>query len=242
MSGKPALRIPDWVPDAARRQITDLWAQSWLDDAEREMLDRLATSGAMKTEVWEKLPSEPRGFEGNIIYRAFFAFRMFRALRRPFPKKKSAQVEWAKHLKHLKREPAAATWHAVWLWEDMLELKYETDLSWDRLWEGDKSITADQVLTILSQIRRFYERMHEEHHSFLASLPKVNRWNANAAQKFFTEYLSARMRETYAQPLDSIVAALAEVAFDLRQGISAETVRGRRRIGETPENSKQKSR
>jgi hypothetical protein len=43
------------------------------------------------------------------------------------------------------------------------------------------------------------------------------------------------MRETYLLPFDSIVAALTEVAFDLRQGLAAETVRGRRRIG-GPEN------
>jgi hypothetical protein len=70
----------------------------------------------------------------------------------------------------------------------------------------------------------------------------VNRWNAKAAQKFFTEFLSSRMKETYGQPLDAIVAALAEVAFDLPQGLAAETVRGRRRIGSGPENSKRKSR
>jgi len=73
-------------------------------------------------------------------------------------------------------------------------------------------------------------------------LPNVTRRNIKSAQKFFTEFLSSRMKETYGRPLDSIVAALADVAFDLPQGVAGETVRGRRRIGSGPENSKQKTR
>jgi ABC-type xylose transport system substrate-binding protein len=94
----------------------------------------------------------------------------------------------------------------------------------------------------MDQLRVFYLRVDEENRAFLASLPKIKRWNAKAAQKFFTDFLSGCMTETYAQPLDAIVAALAEVAFDLHQGLDAETVRGRRRIAGTPENSKRKSR
>ena len=46
--------------------------------------------------------------------------------------------------------------------------------------------------------------------------------------------------ELVGQPLDSIVAALTEVAFDLPQGVDAETVRGRRRLINRPEKSNRK--
>ena len=42
------------------------------DKKGRGLLERLATYPAMKTEVWEKLPSEPKDFEGTIIAWAFF--------------------------------------------------------------------------------------------------------------------------------------------------------------------------
>jgi hypothetical protein len=74
----------------------------------------------------------------------------------------------------------------------------------------------------------------------LRLLPRVNRWNAKGHQKFFTEFLSAQMKKTYGRPFDSIVAALAEVAFNLHHGVGSETVRGRRRVGQTPEKFQQK--
>jgi hypothetical protein len=76
----------------------------------------------------------------------------------------------------------------------------------------------------------------------LRLLPRVNRWNAKAHQKFFTEHLSAQMKKTYGRPLDSIVATLAEVAFDLHHGVGSETVRGRRRVGKAPEKLRRKTR
>ena len=85
-------------------------------------------------------------------------------------------------------------------------------------------------------------RMHVEYEELLRFLPRVNRWNDRGHQKFFTEVLSAQMKKTYGRPLDSIVAALAEVAFDLHHGVDSETVRGRRRVGKAPEKLRRKTR
>jgi hypothetical protein len=249
MSSSPKgcpFRFPDWLPPLARQRITELLATPLGEgDFGRAMLARLATTyPAMKTEVWEKLPCEPRGIEGNIIDWTFFAFTIFPSLRRPYPKTKDKWREWTKHRElHLPlADPANLSELSNWLWEEIFKLKDVSDSYWPSLWEGDKSISPDQVLSILDHLRMFYARMDGEYRALLTMLPKVNRWNAKAAQKFFTEYLSCRMRETYAQPLDSIVATLAEVAFNLPQGLAAETVRGRRRIGSGPENSKRKLR
>ncbi len=230
--------FPTWIPQAARNRITELCASPLaMDDTNRSLLERLATYPAMKTEVWEKLPPEPKDFEGTIIAWAFLAYTIFPALRQPYPKAKAKWREWAMRLeKHAPlTDPAYLGQLSHQLWEETFKAKLEMESYWPSLWEGDKSISPDQVLSILDQLQVFFGRMNEEYRALLATLPKVKRWNAKAGQKFFTEVLSRRMRETYLLSFDSIVAALTEVAFDLRQGLAAETVRGRRRIG-GPEN------
>jgi hypothetical protein len=234
-----------WVPQAARKRINELCTMPFaIDDTNRRLLERLATYLLMKTDVWEKLPSEPQGIEGTIIDWAYSAYTIFPALPRPYPKTKAKWREWATRLeKHAPPpDPAYLSQLSHQLWEDISRLKGETDFYWPSLWDGDKSITPDQVLSTLDQLRAFYARMDNEYQKFLATFPRVSRWNAKAAQKFFTEFLSSRMKEAYGQPLDAIVAVLAEVAFDIRKGLSPETVRGRRRIGRGPENLKRKSR
>jgi hypothetical protein len=249
MSSIPAnsqIRFPNWVPRAARQRITELKSSPLGNGECRALLARLSTDTAMKTEVWKKLPAEPNDFEGNIIDWTFFAVTIFPRLARPVPKTMAKLTEWVEHRKRypVLPNPETVSGYAFLLSDVIQGLKTETDLYWDRLWEGDRSIRIDQVLVILDQIRLFYLQMDEENRALLDFLPQVKRWHGGKpAQKFFTDYLSARLKQTYGQPLDSIVAALAQVAFNISKGVDAETVRGRRRIVViTPENSKRKSR
>jgi hypothetical protein len=245
MSNPVESSIPNWVPEPARQRISALCKAPLGQDASgRALLDRLANYEAMKTDVWAKLPSGLKGIEASIIDWSFNAFIIFPRLRRPYPKTAAKWREYCKHIEKYPRLklPADVSLQIVLLCEDISVFKTETESYWPRLWEGDKSITPDDVITLLEQLRRFYLRLDEENQNILASLPKVKRWNTNSAQKFFSEDLSARMRQTYGQPLDGVVAALTEVAFDLPQGVGAETIRGRRRLGRGPENSKRKSR
>jgi hypothetical protein len=245
MSSADEILFPTWIPQAARNRIAELCASPLaIDDTNCGLLKRLATHPAMKTEVWEKLPPEPKDFEGTIIEWAFFAYTIFLVLRQPYPKTKAKWRDWATRLeKHDSlTDPARLSQLSYQLWEELFKAKLTMDFHWPSLWEGDKSIRPDQLLSFLDQLGVFFGRMQEEYRALFAKLPKVNRWNAKAPQKFFTEVLSRRMRETYLQPFDSIVAALTEVAFDLREGLAVETVRGRRRIGSGPENSKKKTR
>jgi hypothetical protein len=247
MSSADEILFPTWIPQAARNRITELCASSLAKDgANLSVLKRLATYTAMKTEVWKKLPPEPKDFEGTIIQWAFCAYTIFHALKEPYPKTK-AKAKWREWAKRLEKrapltDPAYLSQLSHQLWEEIFKAKVETESYWPAFWEGDKSISPDQVLSILDQLRVFYVRMAVEYRALLAMLPNVTRRNIKSAQKFFTEFLSSRMKETYGRPLDSIVAALADVAFDLPQGVAGETVRGRRRIGSGPENSKQKTR
>jgi hypothetical protein len=245
-STKAPIRLPTWVPEPARRRISELHETPFgIDEVGRDLLQRLATHEIMKT-VWRKLPSEPKGIQGDIIDWAFLAVSIFPFLRRPFPKTMRKTHEWAEQLKKHPPLPNAEEVSGFFLLlsTQIYELKAETDFYWDRLWEGDRSITPDQVLAILAGLRLFYLRMHDANCALLASFPKTKRWNGEKArQQFFTVYLSDRMKQTYGQPLDPVVAALSEVAFNLRKGLAAETVRGRRRIAaSTPENSRRKSR
>ena len=228
-----AIAFPTWIPQAAQRRISELCATPSGDDKEyRALLERLSKYPAMKSEVWGKLPSVPESFEGEIIEWAFSAFTIFPHLPRPNPKSKSGWNEWARHID--KRRPLPDPAHlaglAFILLEEIFNLKAVTDPYWSRLWEGDKSITSDQAIVILDKLRLFYLRFNEEYQTTLSLLPKIKRWNKKARQKFFTEYLSERLKKTYGKPLNSIVAALAEVAFDLPNGVPVETIRGRRSI------------
>ena len=226
------IEFPTWIPQGAQRRIAELSATPGLDNEYHALLERLSKYPAMKTEVWEKLPSASKGFEHVIIDWAFLAFGTFPHLPRPYPKTKLGMLEWAIHRKQHPPipDPASVANLTYILLEAIFELKAVTDSNWSRLWSGDKSITSDDIVVILNQLRLFYLRFNDEYQSRLANLPKIKRWSKKAWQKFFTEYLSKCFKETYLQPFDSIVAALAEVAFDLPNGVAAETIRGRRRM------------
>jgi len=225
--------------------IAELRTRTWLDDAERELLDRLATCDAMKTGVWEKLPSEPKDFQGKIIHRAWVAFVTFRRRPRPFPgtKSKAKLHEWDRHLRRQTLFPDFG--HAGNLLRMVLDQinrhHGEAQAYWQRFWEGDKNLTLDQVIAIMDQVSSFCLKADAEYQAFFRSLPEVKHWSGSKpARKFFTEYMSKQMIEAYGKPLDHIVAALEEVAFDLAKGVNTETVRGRRRKPVRPEISRQK--
>jgi hypothetical protein len=245
-TNQETIRIPDWVPDAARLRVVELQALPWLDEAERKLLDRLATYDTMKTGVWEKLPSEAKGFEGSIIDWAWFAFVFFRRRPRPYPKTKS-KAKWDEWRKHLPRQTLPDFRHTGNLLRIVLNqiIQHYGDAQayWQRFWEGDKNLTLDRVIAIMDQVSSFYLKVDEEYQLVFRTLPEVKRWSGRKpAQKFFTEFLSKQMTRAYGQPLDLIVATLAEVAFDIVEGVDAETIRGRRRTPGKPENSRQKSR
>jgi hypothetical protein len=236
------IEFPHWVPKAAQQRIIQLQANPLGKEEGRALLERLAKYDAMKTEVWAKLPSEPIDFEDRIVDWVFFAFTIFQSLRRPYPKTMPKMREWAKHIEMHPSlpEPHYQAGLANLLSVEISSLKDETDLYWSRFWGGDKSITPDRILEILDQLRLFYLQMDAEYRAGVAALPEVKRWSPKGRQRFFTEYLSKRMTETYGHPFDSIVAALADVAFDLPDGVVAETIRGRRRGRAPPEISVQK--
>src|SRR5262245_5785275 len=169
-SAKPGIfRIPSWVPAAARRALAELRTHPWLDDAERKLLDRLATYDAMKSGVWEKLPSEPQDFQGNIIHWAWAAFVIFRRRPRPYPKTKS-KAKWDEWAQHLPRQTLPDFRHTGNLLRIVLDqmLRHYGDAQayWQRFWEDDKNLTLDQVIVIMDQVSSFYLKVDEEYQVF----------------------------------------------------------------------------
>jgi hypothetical protein len=87
--------FPLWVPQAAQDTITELCASPLATgEVTRNLLKRLSTYPAMKTEVWEKLPPQPKNFEGTIIMWVFFSYTQFLRLRRPWTKTWAKYSEW----------------------------------------------------------------------------------------------------------------------------------------------------
>ena len=138
MASTEEISFPKWVPKAAQERIVHWWDAVGIDETGRALLRRLATYPTMKTEVWEKLPSEPQGFEGHIIDWAFGAHSYFPWLTRPFPKTADRQREWAKHIANNPQIPnyAFVARSARLLWEEVFKLKFATDARWPHFWEG----------------------------------------------------------------------------------------------------------
>lgn len=240
------LTIPTWVPVPARNRLDQLRATPLgQDERGAKLLERLATYEAMRTDVWEKLPSNSGIDPGQIIEVTFFAFTILPMLPRPFPKKggKRAWAQWGAHRE--KHEPLTDPEHlssmAASLREAIFKAKGETERYWSQFWNGDKAVTPESILSLLDELHAFYSKMHVEYQELLSSLPAINRWNGKAEQKFLSDHLSKRITQTYERPMDSLVAALVGVAFDLKNPTAPETIRGRRRLA-APEKLARKSR
>jgi hypothetical protein len=225
-----SLVIPDWVPKSAGERLKKLHAQDQ-GEAEARLLERLAAYEAMKTDVWEKLPSDSD--HGQIIDWTFSAVTILPKLRRPYPKGggKNAWTRWGALREKLEplTDPAQISWEVHFVWESILKEKDDLEHYWPRFWEGDERITPDNVLAILDALRAFYCKMNVEHQKFLRALPNVKRWNDKTPQKFLSDFLSDRMKQAYRRPLDAVVAAIVGVTFDQEDPTASETIRGRRR-------------
>lgn len=229
--------IPSWLPASARQKILALLKTPGLTDANRALLVRLATYPAMKTDVWNRLPSKPPGKEGVIIESAFHAITLYSILPVPRPSSTAKKGAWKKWADNLTAHPPALTpasahARACLLVEAMNLLETDIAHCWPSYWDGPKNVSREQVVSIVKRLPNFFARMDGEHQRFIENIPGVTRRGKRILpQRFFTLLLSKRLQEIYGKPLDTVVAALAEVTFDISDGLDAETVRGRRRIG-----------
>ena len=231
------MRIPDWVPDAARRRLEQLMSDQSLREDDRKLLKRLATNPAMKTEVWERLPIAPANAPDQIIHCAYYSVTLFSALvptplQLGKPPTKTDMVSWTRIV--CERPPGAALDSAadlaLQLARSMVELKSEYAFYWQQFWSGDKSVTLDQSIEFVCSLALFLDKVNKERQALIAALPKIKRpYSKKANEIFFTNMMSSSLERIYGRKLDAVVTALVEVVFDKKDGANQETIRARRR-------------
>ena len=229
--------FPSWVPEPARRRLEQLISDPSIRDDDRALIERLATSPVMKTDVWERLPPHPANVQDQVIDWAFVAVVKFSALIPPpfWPGKPVRKEEREKWLKIAATRPPGTTPDfsatlAMSLVRSMYELRSECNSYWDRLWAGDKVVTAEKAIQLVGEIANFFARVQEERNSIIATLPAIKRpYGRNAPEIFFTNMMSSCLERLYGRKLHRVVTALVEVVFDKKEGVEQETIRGRRR-------------
>lgn len=238
------MQIPKWVPEAASRRLAELMLDPSLRADDRELLERLAIYDAMKTDVWERLPSDPAGVENEIIDWAYYSVTSFSSLiptplqlgkppkKGDLKKPKGDLKKWAKIIQERPAGTATdtAVGLAVQLAQAMLERKNEYAFYWPQCWQGDKSITLAQSIEFVCSLGLFLDRVNKAQQAIVAALPPIKRpYSAKTPEIFFTNIMSSRLKVLYGRKLDGVVSALVDVVFNKEEGTAQEKIRGRRR-------------
>jgi hypothetical protein len=215
--------FPRSTPDSAREEITRLRASPSLTAKELALLDRLASDPIM-SEVWAKLPNgQNRG--GEIVRKAFDAARLAWNQGKPFPKRnRAAQRKYVlEHRQPYTLEMVATM--ASMMRNAMIETRHLVR-------PMDPELKHDELLAMVDYIESAYKAAHEHNARYWREFhcPRIRTAGAkNAAEICFSKMMSCYFKEQFGQPLDAVVAALAQAVFVRSKGITEEAVRERRR-------------
>jgi hypothetical protein len=241
MADKRKAAFKTWVPQAARRKISELRALPNLTEKDHHLLDRLATHTTMRTEVWKKLPPSTKGAEDFIIEWAFIGAQFAAAYRPPLPRRMKQLPKYnQKYPPILTPEDVSA--YASFLLNVMKATSHQAKEGWSYLWPRDQRLTFEDVVSILEHLVTFYRRLDEKQKEFLArmSLPNIRKKNSrNAPELLFTRLLTDHFQRRFGRALDPIVDALSSVVLGRDAGV--ETIRGRRRSAPGAAHSGKKS-
>lgn len=227
------LSIPPWVPENARQKLTELWNQ-YPDQEDRQRLHRLATYEAMETEVWKKLHRlpGPSHAHASVVEDAFLLSSswLLSVVARPPPPKKATDLTRYLLENPSPSEPSDAVVHAASLLKVMNAFAGDARAAWPSHWEGEMTISFDDARNLVFRIAEFYIALNEQHNEIIRRLPKVKYRGAKyAKQNFFTQAISYRLLALYGKPLDSVVRTITDVAFDIRDTGSTDSLRKRRK-------------
>jgi hypothetical protein len=239
MTTKPPPDFPRWIPSAARNKILELRQRlRQREDSTPEelaVLDRLATSYVMRTDVWQKLPPRAAGMEGLIIEWTLIGSGLAAAAIRPPITKNKAEI--AKHLTKYptKRTAQDAATVARILLKAMVENRQDAEGIWEAYtqitWRGQR-LSYLEARNIVEWLAYFFEVLWAKNRAVAAvlKLPKIRKKQAAKAKEvYLSQFLSQRFSDEFDNWHDSIVGALVGVALDLEPGPEAATIRGRRR-------------
>jgi hypothetical protein len=211
------------TPEQAREMINRLREHFQMTAKERALLHRLASDPNMK-DVWTRLQGkEDRSVD--VICRVFDAARLANSRRPPYPKRnKVAQQKWLlEHLPSSTLENVATS--ALLLRENMIATRSLALSIFPEL-------KLDELLEKVHCIERVYKEADERRAEYLNDFQysKSRRVTAkDAPQVAFSKSMSNYFKKQFGQPLDAVVAALTQVVFNLKEGVSEETIRKRRR-------------
>lgn len=216
-----------WIPEAARRKISEWRARMGLTPEEHRLIDLLASHSLMRNDVWPKLPACARGAEGVIIEWAFVAARMA-AAHKPFAAKASTDGG-ERSAPHFAAEAAAL--HASMLLELMRGASIEARLWWPSLWAGDPWMTFEKILGLVEQLQEFYTSLDRTGRQLAKALalPATRRGSERAPERFFARLLTSLFLGQFGEPFTPIVAALTTVVFDKQQKAGSSSVSARQR-------------
>jgi hypothetical protein len=220
------------VPESVRKTLVAYQENPRLSLRERDILERLAAYPAMR-DVWEKLkranPDADPGFVVHWVSRYSSDDVLARGLAKPFHKMRKDEL--GKHLCEHPREPTPAEVAGCveFLLGDLETVRPVAEVTWPDNWKGNPDITFEGVLGHLRELGSFLRRIAPLWAVLYEGLPSIKHKNApNARVAFFMLALAARLSALYGRPCHEIVATLADVAFDVEDGTSADALRKRR--------------
>ena len=226
-----ALKIPKWVPMPAQQKLRELMSAPTLTKNQRALLDRLAIRDEMKTDVWEKLPSEFVGKEDQIIawvsyaYLAYLMEAPIKLFKGETPEKLQAWSAYAHRQKFI-RTPGNIARLAHQMLEDMLDASIYAASKFNS--RGADIVNYYDAIEIIGQVGIFFDALEKERQNVLTRLPPVgSRISEKGHRVYFTDRLSWFFNEQFGQPPFAVIASLEQVAFDVLDGTSEDVVRGR---------------
>ena len=225
------LKIPKWVPMPAQQKLRELMSAPTLTKNQWALLDRLATRDEMKTDVWEKLPSEFVGKEDQIIawvayaYLAYLMDSPLAQFKGLTPEKLQALDAYARKIE-LVRSPGNIAILAAQMLEDMWKVSAYVATRFRSIGAGIDNYY--DAIELIGRVYVFFKEMEIERNNALIQLPPVgSRISKKGHCVYFTDRLSWFFNEHLGKPPFGLIASLEQVAFDLSAGTTEDRVRGR---------------
>lgn len=210
------LFVPDDVPDAAADMLRKLW-RDHPHQRDRGRIHRLATFEIMRANVWQVLPKEPAGLEGEIIYSAFYwsSREMANIVKTgKFPTPTLSFEEIAKHL--------------VMVRKALIERESSVREEWSRRADQFQLPHFQDSLESIEDLHKIIDSFIEEERDVIRGFPKVRKKRSDKVEEIIcSKMMAVRMIEFYGDPLHTVVIALVDAIFDKKGSTPIETQRSR---------------
>jgi hypothetical protein len=115
----------------------------------------------------------------------------------------------------------------------MRALQIDSQDFWREMWPGDLKMSFEQVVALVDQTATFYWNLSKARQEAVEALslpPPPRKLGARRAREtYFSRIMSKYFDTTCGDPLDQVVLALTDIAFDRKGEIAPGAARSRRR-------------